>query len=107
MNLPILLLGLGLMQIVTSGTAETYEISSTEESYATEETGSSETEDIQATQERLLSTYDFGELNDLFRQNWQEDMNFEELVQGLMQGDVTGDGRDWKSYLYQIFLSEQ
>ena len=106
MNLPILLLGLGLMQIVTSGTAETYEISSTEESYATEETGSSETEDIQATQERLLSTYDFGELNDLFRQNWQEDMNFEELVQGLMQGDVTGDGRDWKSYLYQIFLSE-
>lgn len=106
MNLPILLLGLGLMQIVTSGTAETYEIFSTEESYATEETGSSETEDIQATQERLLSTYDFGELNDLFRQNWQEDMSFGELVQGLMQGDVTGDGRDWKSYLYQIFLSE-
>lgn len=101
MKLAIWLLGLGLTQIVTVTTVET-----TETTEGTEAAVPSETEDIQATQESLLDTYDFGELDALLQENWQGDMSFEELVQGLMQGDVTGEQGDWKGYLYQIFLSE-
>lgn len=84
---------------------DTSEESASEEGVWWEEDGIEES--AQEIQVELLQEYDFGELDALLSENWNDkNISFEQLVWSLMQGDVPDEGEDWKGFLYQMFLKE-
>ncbi|MBO5239543.1 MAG: stage III sporulation protein AE [Lachnospiraceae bacterium] len=99
-----------LLQCPTGRNMETWmedtsEESASEEGVWWEEDGIEES--AQEIQVELLQEYDFGELDALLSENWNDkNISFEQLVWSLMQGDVPDEGEDWKGFLYQMFLKE-
>ncbi|MBP3506456.1 MAG: stage III sporulation protein AE [Lachnospiraceae bacterium] len=99
-----------LLQCPTGRSMETWmedtsEESASEEGVWWEEDGIEES--AQEIQVELLQEYDFGELDALLSENWNDkNISFEQLVWSLMQGDVPDEGEDWKGFLYQMFLKE-
>lgn len=99
-----------LLQCPTGRSMETWmedtsEESASEEGVWWEEDGIEES--AQEIQVELLQEYDFGELDALLSENWNDkNISFEQLVRSLMQGDVPDEGEDWKGFLYQMFLKE-
>lgn len=99
-----------LLQCPTGRSMETWmedtsEESASEEGVWWEEDGIEES--AQEIQVELLQEYDFGELDALLSENWNDkNISFEQLVWSLMQGDVPNEGEDWKGFLYQMFLKE-
>lgn len=58
-------------------------------------------------QDTLLQEYDFTELDRILSRNLEGvEFDFGDLVRSLIQGNVDGQGVDWKEYFYQIFLRE-
>ncbi len=72
-----------------------------------EQEESTEEPSAEEVQNTLLQEYDFNELDRILSRNLEEkEFNFGDLVRSLIQGDVDGQGIDWKEYFYQIFLRE-
>lgn len=68
---------------------------------------STEEPSAEEIQDALLQEYDFSELDRILSRNLEgEEFHFGDLVRSLIQGDVDGQGVDWKQYFYQIFLRE-
>lgn len=99
-----------LLQCPTGRSMEAWMEDTSEESASEEGVWWEEDEIEESAQEiqvELLQEYDFGELDALLSENWNDkNISFEQLVWSLMQGDVPDEGEDWKGFLYQMFLKE-